>query len=930
MKRHFVPSLIVVGSIMLSGGIMAAQLTNQPYEDALKSFYVEDFDAAVIHLKNALKNNPSHLPSRLLMAEILIAKGDGAGAEVELEFAKQKNADEKKVLPLMLEALLLQSKLDSVIKLAKPVYGNNNLSSKVLVLKGRALFEKNSTSLASEEYREALRLNPNNIEAILGLAQVAIKREQLAQALEQVNQALAISAVNEKAIQLKANIYHEMGDLTNAEQVVTSLIKLNPRNLPALLTRASVLVEQEKHQQALVDIEVILGEIPNEPRANYLKAIVSAALGMDEELTATANHLSTVLSGMPKQVMKENPFYFYLAGLVHFNRGEYEKAQDSLSDYIDIVDDDTRALRLNAEVSLALGETFSAKNYLVKARLLDPDNKEVWRMLGKTYMATQEYEKAERYFLDLTQARPDFFLAWQDLGRLQLEIGQVNNAISSLEKSLALSEGNSETLLLLMTAMQESNNIEQALVYVEQLLQQVPNDSKLVQRKAVMLGMKGQHQQAKSLFEQAASLDNSNVEAVVHLARMDMVNGDLPSARQRLNTALTKFPDSAPLLVEIGDTFWKKSEISQAKNYYDKAYSIDRKSELALNRLLDVAISRNDVNEAISLAKDYLVRENHNANIHQRLANAYMQAKDYKEAMSAFQLAVKHVANKSPVLLNFANAQLAIQDFNGAILNYKKAIAWNNNFFAAYLALIKAYNLTAEPEKALDVVNELSKHIKLPGLAEKLTGDVYLAAKQYDLAEKHYKNSLQIEESQQATFGLSEALKGNNKLAQARGLLEKWNQKAPNSLMMVVALADLYVMEKTYDKAISLYQEQMKLQGQTPLLMNNIAQVYILASNFDLAVEYAEKSHIAVPDHVAIKDTLAWAYTKQGSLEKALPLFREALAIESDNAEIMYHLAVNLIGQNRKNEAKRFLERVASSSQQFNEKTEAIDLLKTL
>lgn len=928
-KRLFI-FLLLAGTLVFSRIGLSAQLTNQPYEDALKSFYIEDFDAAIVHLKNALKNNSNHLPSRLLMAEILIAKGDGAGAEVELEFAKQGNADEKKVLPLLLEALLLQSKLDSVIRLAKPIHGNNNLSSKILVLKGRALFEKNSTALASEEYRSAISLNPANSDAMLGLAQVAIKREQYAQALEQVNQALSISVINEKALQLKANIYHEMGDLTNAEQTITSLIKLNSRNLPARLTRASVLVEQEKYQQALGDIDVILQDIPNEPRANYLKAVVSATLGMEEQLTTTANHLSTVLSGMPKQVMNENPFYFYLAGLVHFNQGEFEKAENALSDYLDVVDNDVRALQLIAKVSLALNETFSAKNYLIKARLLEPDNKEIWRMLGKTYFATQEYEKAERYFLDVTESMPDFNLAWQDLGRLQLEIGQVDNAIVSLKKSQSLSAGNSETLQLLMSAMQEKQNVEQALHYLEQLLLQFPDDSKLIQRKAVLYGMKGEHQEAQALFEQAVALDANNVEAIVHLARMEMVADNVTAARQRLLGALKQFPESAPLLVEIGDTFWKKSEISQAKQYYEKAYSIDRQSDLAVNRLLDIAHSQSDFNEAVKLAKEYLVRESHNADIHERLAQAYMKTKNYKAATSAFQLAVKHSANKSEKLLQFGNAQLNMQDFDGAILNYKKAIAWNDKFFSAYLALIKAYNLTSKSAQAISVIEQLSEQIELPGLVDKLKGDVYLAAEQFDLAEAHYKKSNQIETSQQATFGLSEALKANGKLKQAKKVLEHWHETKPNNLVMVVALADVYVLEKAYDKAISLYQKQMELQGKTPLLMNNIAQVYIYEGNYELAVEYAEMSHAAVPSHVAIKDTLAWAYTKQGNPEKALPLFREALAIESENAEIMYHLAVSLVALNRKQEAKRYLERVIASPQQFGERAQATGLLQTL
>jgi cytochrome c-type biogenesis protein CcmH/NrfG len=91
------------------------QNADKPYEDALKSFYISELNAAIIHLKNALKNDPKHLPSMVLLAEVYIAMGDGALAENQLEKAQDNKADESKVLPLMLEAYLLQQKYKEVI-----------------------------------------------------------------------------------------------------------------------------------------------------------------------------------------------------------------------------------------------------------------------------------------------------------------------------------------------------------------------------------------------------------------------------------------------------------------------------------------------------------------------------------------------------------------------------------------------------------------------------------------------------------------------------------------------------------------------------------------------------------------------------------------------------------------------------------------------
>ena len=268
---HLIFYIALPINLIFTGHSLAAEATNQPYENALKSFYMEDLNAAVIYLKNALKNNPSHLPSRILMAEILIARGDGAGAEIELLVAEKGRADNKKLLPLLLEAYLLQSKYVQVIKSAKPIANNNRLSSDILVFKARALFSKNNSRLARIEYQNALLLNPKNPNATLGLAQIALKKEQYQTSFDYLEQTLRISPLNTNAMQMKANLFQIKGDIKQAEAIISEAIAINSKHFPALLTRAGVFIEQGKFNQALEDINVILQDIPNEPRANYLK-----------------------------------------------------------------------------------------------------------------------------------------------------------------------------------------------------------------------------------------------------------------------------------------------------------------------------------------------------------------------------------------------------------------------------------------------------------------------------------------------------------------------------------------------------------------------------------------------------------------------------------------------------------------------------------
>ena len=915
---------------LLSGQVFSAQSTNKPFEDALKSFYMEDLNAAVIHLKNALKNNPKHLPSRILMAEILIAQGNGAAAEVELEFAEQGNADNKRILPLLLEAYLLQNKYDQVINKAIPIVENNRLSSDILVLKGRALFNKNNPTLAFSEYKKALELNLRNADATMGLAQVAYKRNQYDNALEYAEQALKISPLNNNAMQMKASIFQIKGEIEQAISAISGAININAKHFPALLTRAGIYIEQEKFEQALVDVEVILKDIPNEPRANYLKAVISKALGFNEEFSKTASHLDVVLTGMPDDVMKENPIYYYLAGLVNFNQGEYLKAQDDLRDYVDIVSDDIRALKLIAKVELALNEVFSAKNYLVKARLINPEDVEIWSLLGRAYYFTGDFEKAELYFSDVVKSLPNSAGALLDLGELQLNMGQHNNAIDSLIQARELSKNNPAIAFTLAKAYQTIEQPKKALSIIEELTLKDGKSSYLYQQQGILLGLTNQHKKARTSFNQAYLLDENNIEALVHLARMDMIEGNIASARNRLQVKLEKLPDNPMLLVEMGDTYTQKNEIEQARKLYEKAYSLNSSSSLAVSKVLDIYSAQNDFKKAIEIAADFLSRNNEDPQLHLRIANFYILNKSFDNAVNAFQLAVKHSADKSKVLSAYANGQLRMRNRQGAINSLQKAIAWNDDYLAGYMQLINLYAENKNEEKALELIERLSTKINFPALMLKLRGDVALKVEKYAAAEQFFQKSLALDNSQKATFGLSQAYTKQNKGIEAITLLKQWHESQPKNVLMAVALADSYIENGDVGLAAQLYERQLKNSGFLPVLLNNAAQVNITLGNTKLAIKYAEQAFANLPNNVAIMDTMAWAYTKANQPEKALNLFRNALAIESDNAEVKYHLAVNLVMLKRENEAIRYLKEAVESSQTFAEIEQAKQLLAKL
>jgi len=906
------------------------QSANKPYEDALDSFYLSELNTAVIHLKNALKNNPKHLPSMVLLAEVYIAMGDGASAENQLENAQDNNADENRILPLMLEAYLLQQKYQQVIDSSIPNVSQKKLLNQIAILQGRALVAINSLEQAKEMFQEALVHLPNSVKAQLGLAQVYQLKGNIPQARSNLNKALKLSPINTIALTMLAKMEQQQGNRTEALKIISQVIELNNKDFPALLIRASLFLELGSFQLALNDIDVITTEIPNEPRANYLKIIANSALGNTKEVNETTAHINIVLTGLPENIMKENPVYLYLAGVISFQVQENIKAQDYLKRYIDIISNDSRALKLAAQIELSLNNPFRAKTFLVKAKLIDPEDMETWSLLGYVYTELGELELALKYLEDvvnndIARAKPLY-----DLAKLEIITGKFKQAIEHLKTAREMDKS-IEILSLLADVYQQNKQFKLSLNILELALNLQKDNSYLYLRKGILLGQLNKHDLAKIAFEKSLELDANNFKTLVHLARIDVVENQSSKAIEKITSKLDKLENpNLFLLTELGNIYRLTKNNELALKAYLKVYSLDNNNQEALINIVEMQVMEGKLKEAITLSYDFLNRNNKAGNIYLALANLYMADKDYQNAFSTFELAVRNSNNKSNVYNIFADAQLSRFDYEGAVLSLKRSISWNSENIDSQLKLFGIYVSLKNESLALSVLQSLKERSTNIAFLQNLEAKLYLQLGKLTKAEELYLNTLQIKQNQTSTHGLYRVYKEKKQFSKALSLLNNWVKDNPRDIAAQIAIADTLIARNQLQESADKYQELINEYSELPILLNNAAQVFIKLKQFTRALEYAEKANRSAPKNVAIMDTLAWSYTLNNQAKVALPIFREAIIKDSDNAEIKYHLAVALYQLDRKSEAKKYLQEAIENEKKFPNKPDAIVLMDKL
>lgn len=243
-------------------------------EQANIAFKDNHYNKALIHLKNLTQKDPNNLAARLLMAEVLIAFSKGTAAEVELNLADSLGADKNRTLLLFAEAYLLQGKYNAVIDhLALPTSAQDEvLTAKIFVLRGHAQLGLRQLKLSTASYREALSLNKVNVEAKLGLAQVALNYYRYEEAETYVDDVLEGYFPPIKAWILKASIHQNSAEFKQALKAINKALLENPRHVQALILRASLYIELIDYANAEKDISTVFELVPHEPKAQFLAA----------------------------------------------------------------------------------------------------------------------------------------------------------------------------------------------------------------------------------------------------------------------------------------------------------------------------------------------------------------------------------------------------------------------------------------------------------------------------------------------------------------------------------------------------------------------------------------------------------------------------------------------------------------------------------
>jgi len=457
--------------------------------------------------------------------------------------------------------------------------------------------------------------------------------------------------------------------------------------------------------------------------------------------------------------------------------------------------------------------------------------------------------------------------------------------------------------------------------------------------------------------------DYYNLQALLETLKKDLI-----AAQQNYDKALRLEPQNTLALLGSAKLALDQEQLAKAQDFANKAIAINTKTINAYLMLADIAYKQKNSTEAekqLLIAKDKASDDiKIEIEVIKGLGKFYGLQKQPEKTLALCEDLVKRYPTNNLALEMLVQAQLFNHQKALAEQSLEKIIALDKQDIGSRLLLARLLSEYPNKDKqTLSLLDEaakiapdkpeanvfktayLIKHQQYPEalvlahkidqqfpnlvLGKLLTGDTYLAQKQYEKAIEQYQLAYKSEANDKILLTISDILIIQKKPADAIKLLNNALEKTPKDLAIHFKLATIYQQQNDSKLAEAHYDAMLNEQSDNVIALNNLAILYAQKDD-SKALDLAKRAYDKAPESAAILDTYGHMLIKQNQASEGLKLLEKAASLAPKQNDIQLHLAEAYASNNNKDKAISILEPLVNSELEFSEKKTALVLLETL
>lgn len=515
---------------------------------AAERFTAKDIPATIGHIDKALNFNNKNLIMHLFKIQVLDSESDVANVEkafkalleifpdnhmvrtklAEFYFNNNKKAEAEKELRLLVEKQ--PGLLEPKINLAKFLTATIDVNAGIKALE------------------EMTAKQPDDYELSFYLIEIYQQQNKHEAADSLLNRIIKNAGDKPEGLKAKVQVASKLlqnNKKTEAVSLLNEILKSDAGQQDALLLRAGVAINEQRFEDAVLDLRTALREQPNFSQGLLMLAKAYELTG--STALAEESYAKAVEAG------KSTSEYALAYARYLLGKNEYKRAEKILEDAMKRQADDVELIKLLAQIKLSAGDMQSAQLLADKLKGINSGNLSDL-IEGSILARNNDYQGSLKAFMRAHEAAPE-----------------------DLQPIYAI----------VRTHINHKKNKE-ATTFLDGLMQRLPNNYDLKLLAAQVAISNGDANKAQQIYRHAIETAPQRPMAYQQLAYLLLSKNDTSQAKDTVQLGLKTIPNSFDLKWTMAEIYQSVKDYQQALKIYEDLMNSNPDSLVALNNYVSI------------------------------------------------------------------------------------------------------------------------------------------------------------------------------------------------------------------------------------------------------------------------------------------------------------------------------------------------------
>jgi putative PEP-CTERM system TPR-repeat lipoprotein len=886
-------------------------------EAARTAWQQGEFDRTLVALKAALRENAFAQEALLLLAELQLARFDGAAAEATLRRALDAQVPRERLLLPLARALNLQGRQRELLSELTPTEAMDAATRVALLSEqARARIALGEPDAAAALLDEAAAVAPDAPQPHVGRAVLAMQGADMAQVRTQLDAALRKAPDDYEARLLLGELERRAGDLAAAEETFGEAVARSPNHWMAAYWRAVTRLDRGNVDGAEAGIALAEAQFPAFVGLAYANARVHLLRERPAEAAAAFERYLGAIPG-------DSDALFYAAFAA--NR---EQALEYLRRMEAVEGASTRLLWLKAKTLLAAGDAAGAEQLLKGAVAAEPPPVELVLLAQDAQVRQGRAGDALALVRRALAAHPKDARLRAAETRLRFVTGEQDAAEADARARFAQDPADIEALLVLaQAAALRGEAAPDLLVRLRAARGRVSTDLRIPALIGELEAAAGDLSAACAAYADALRLDPTANLAIGKLQRLGCSSRE-PALMQALFQDLqASHPDAARSLPALLALNPGEDDAEAGIAALQQAVAADpRNAELHANLVTTLLrLGRVDAaREALAAVPPDLLGEP----VVLRLTGLLALSRDDAAAAARAFEDLLAVAPSAAAAYLLAEAKARTGDLSAARYHLTEGLRRDPDHPLAAAVATRILNADESIPARRRLIDDIRRQAPDSPMIEALQAQTLLDAGRPDKAAELYRAMHERRPENGLLFNrLLKTLVAAGQPSQALALAEPWAREHPGDVGVSLTIGDLHAVTGNKRQAGDWYRKALELAPENLFALNNLA-VILTDSDPQAAVSLAERAYQKAPRDPEVLDTYGAALLAAGDTGGARRLLTEAYALSGQAPSIGLNLARAMAAAGERGRAREILRPLLG--REFPARAEAQALMREL